>query len=159
MLWVSDLNGATVFSKLDLTQAYHRLEPSPESHHITTFTTHMGLFCYKRLHYGTKSAAETFQPMLQTSLQDDVILFGKDMKEHNQALEACLKRMSENNLTLNLDKCKCLKKNLDFFGFQFSKDGKRPDPKKSDAFANTPTLTNTSEVRSLLGMSNYCSLQ
>ena len=67
--------------------------------------------------------------------------------------------MSENNLTLNLDKCKCLKKNLDFFGFQFSKDGKRPDPKKSDAFANTPTPTNTSEVPSLLCMSNYCSLQ
>ena len=118
------------------------------------------------LNYGTSSAAETFQQMLQRSLQglqgvrniaDDVIVFGKDMKEHNQALEACLKRMSENNLTLNLDKCKFLKKNLDFFGFQFSQDGKRPDPKKIDAFANTPTPTNTSDVRSLLGMSNYCS--
>ena len=74
-----------------------------------------------------------------------------------KALEACLRRMSENNLTLNLDKCKFLKKNLDFFGFQFLKDGKRPDPKKIDAFANTPTPTNASEVRSLLGMSNYCS--
>ena len=161
-----DLNGATVFSKLDLTQAYHQLELAPKSRHITTFTTHMGLFRYKRLNYGTNSAAEIFQHMLQTSLQglqgvrniaDDVIIFGKDMNEHNQALEACLKRMSENNLTLNLEKCKFLKKNLDFFGFQFSKDGKRPDPKKIDAFANTPTPTNASEVRSLLGMSNYCS--
>lgn len=111
------LNGATVFSKLDLTQAYHQLELSPKSRHITTFMTHVGLFRYKRLNYGTNSAAETFQHMLQTSLQglqevrniaDDVIIFGKDMKEHNQALEACLKRMSENNLTLNLDKCKFL---------------------------------------------------
>ena len=160
------LNGATVFSKLDLTQAYHQLEPSPKSPHITTFTTHMGLFRYKRLNYGTNSAAETFQHMLQTSLQglqgvrniaDDIIIFGKDMKEHNQALEACLKRMSENNLMLNLDKCKFLKKSLDFFGFQFLKDGKRPDPKKIDAFANTPTPTNASEVHSLLGMSNHCS--
>ena len=126
----------------------------------------MGLFRYKRLNYGTNSAAETFQHMLQTSLQglqgvrniaDDVIGFGKDVKEHNQALEACLKRMNDNNITLNLDKCKCLKEHLDFFGFQFSKEGKRADPKKVTTFANTPIPSNASEVRSLLGMSNYCS--
>ena len=161
-----DLNGATLFSKLDLSQAYHQLELSLKSRHITTFTTHMGLFRYKRLNYGTNSAAETFQHMLQTSLQglqgvrnitDGVIVFGKDVEEHNQALEACLKRMNDNNITLNLDKCKFLKEHLDFFGFQFSKEGKRADPKKVTAFANTPIPSNASEVRSLLGMSNYCS--
>ena len=150
----------------DLSQAYHQLELSLKSRHITTFTTHMGLFRYKRLNYGTNSAAETFQHMLQTSLQglqgarniaDDVIVFGKDVEEHNQALEACLKRMNDNNITLNLDKCKFLKEHLDFFGFQFSKEGKRADPKKVTAFANTPIPSNASEVRSLLGMSNYCS--
>ena len=46
-----DLRGATVFSKLDLSQAYHQLELSSKSRHITTFTTHMGLFRYKRLNY------------------------------------------------------------------------------------------------------------
>ena len=53
-----ELNGASFFSKLDLCQAYHRLELSPESRHITTFCTHLGLFRYKRLNYGTNAAAE-----------------------------------------------------------------------------------------------------
>ena len=56
-----------------------------------------------------------------------------------------------------MDKCKFLKEQLDFFGFQFSKEGKRADPKKVTAFAITPIPSNASEVRSLLGMSNYCS--
>ena len=38
------LNGAQFFSKLDLAQAYHQLELSPSSRHITTFATHTGLF-------------------------------------------------------------------------------------------------------------------
>ena len=40
---VADLNGATVFSKLDLSSRYHQLELKPESRHITTFSTHIGL--------------------------------------------------------------------------------------------------------------------
>ena len=40
---VSDLNGSTVFSKLDLTNAYHQLELDEASRYITTFTTHIGL--------------------------------------------------------------------------------------------------------------------
>ena len=134
-----DLNGATVFSKLDLSQAYHQLELAPKSRHITTFTTHMGLFRYNILNYGTSSAAEMFQHMLQTSLQglqevrniaDDVIISWKDVEEHSQALETCLKRMSDNNITLNLEKCKFLKEHFDFFGFQFLKGGKRAVQRK-----------------------------
>ena len=46
---------------------------------------------------------------------------------------------------------------MEFFGLIFSKDGTRPDPKKIEAFVNTPTPTSVSEVRSLLGMATYSS--
>ena len=36
---VSDLNGATVFSKIDLRSGCHQLELDPESRYITTFST------------------------------------------------------------------------------------------------------------------------
>ena len=80
-----ELNGTSFFSKLDLFQAYHQLELSPESRHITKFCTHLGLFRYKRLNYGTNAAAELFQHTLQQTLQgikgikniaDDIIVFG-----------------------------------------------------------------------------------
>jgi hypothetical protein len=53
---IGDLNGATVFSKLDLNQGYNQLELAPESRYITTFSTHLGLMRYKRLNFGISSA-------------------------------------------------------------------------------------------------------
>jgi hypothetical protein len=39
----------------------------------------------------------------------------------------------------------------------FSADGVSPNPKKIEAITNAPRPTNVSGVRSLLGMTNYCS--
>ena len=151
-------------TKLDLMQAYHQLELSPSSRQITTFTTHSGLYRYKRLNYGTNSAAELFQHALQKILHDisgvkniadDILVFGATYQAHNKVLDECLKRLEDHGLTLNFDKCSFLQPRLDFFGLTFSKDGVRADPKKVAALANIATPTTTSEVRSLLGMANY----
>ena len=60
---IVDLNGATVFSKIDLNQGYHQLELAEDSRSslITVFATHVGLFRFKRLSFGINSAAEIFQ--------------------------------------------------------------------------------------------------
>ena len=38
---LSDLNGATMFSKLDLNKGYHQCELDESSRYITTFSTHL----------------------------------------------------------------------------------------------------------------------
>ena len=43
---LAEVKGAWFFSKTDLAQMYHQLELAPESCHITTFTTHEGLYRY-----------------------------------------------------------------------------------------------------------------
>ena len=159
-----DLNGAKYFTKLDMSQAYHQLKLSTPSRNITTFTTHAGLYRFKRLNYGTNSVAEIFQNTLQQILHgikgvrniaDDILVFGSTYEEHNTALAECLQRLEAHGLTLNHGKCKFLKHNLEFFGLLFSQDGVRPDPKKISAFNTITTPTTVSEVRSLLGMANY----
>ena len=70
---VAELNGATVFSKLDLLSGYHQLELEPESRNITTFSTHIGLRRYKRLMFGINAASENdvmsyFNPRLKTEV-------------------------------------------------------------------------------------------
>ena len=161
-----DLNGAQYFSKLDLTQAYHQLELDSESRYITTFSTHLGLYRYTRLNYGTNAAAEVFQNTLQQHLQgidsvkniaDDILIYSRTRKQHDQALDKCLTRLSEKGLTLNRSKCKFLSTTLEFFGQIFSKDGTHPDPKRVEDLLNAPQPTNVHEVRSLLGMANYSS--
>ena len=67
---ISDLNGSTVFSKLDMSSAYHQLELDEESRHITTFTTHAGLRRYKRLLFGVNAASEIFQNAITDLLSD-----------------------------------------------------------------------------------------
>ena len=54
-------------------------------------------------------------------------------------------------------KCEYSKDKLEFFGYVFSKDGISPVPKKVEDVVNLQTPSTASEVRSLLGMTNYCS--
>ena len=55
---INELNGATVFSHIDMKHGYHQIELNKNSRDITTFSTHLGLYRYKRLNFGTKSAGE-----------------------------------------------------------------------------------------------------
>jgi hypothetical protein len=165
------LNGAQYFTKLYLSQAYHQLVLDQESRFITTFSTHVGLYRYKRLNYGTNASAEIFQHVLQTKLQglngvkniaDDIIVFGKTRAEHDQILDKCLARLSNSGLKLNQGKCTFLEDKLEFFGqiFSrqiFSREGTRPDPKRVNDLLNAPQPASVTEVRSLLGMANYSS--
>ena len=163
---IGDLNGAKVFSKLDLNQGYNQLELAPESRYITTFGTHMGLMRYKRLNFGISCAPEIFQNVIRETLEgidgaknisDDILVFGKSQKDHDQHLRAVFQRLREKGLTLNKSKCEYSKDKLEFFGYVFSKEGISPDPKKVEEVVNLSTPSTASEVRSLLGMTNYCS--
>ena len=64
--------------------------------------------------------------------------------------------LKESGLTLNRNKCAYNKGTLEFFGYVFSKGGLSADPKKISAIQNLETPSNATQVRSLLGMSNFC---
>ena len=163
---IVDLNGASVFSKLDLRQGYHQLLLSPQSRNVTTFTTHVGLRRYKRLSFGINSAAEIFQNAIQNALEglegvrnisDDIIVFGCNQQEHDQRLEATLKRLQEKHLTVNKDKCELNKPSLEFYGYVFGEKGLSASPSKCEVIKKTPAPTNVSEVKSFIAMTNYVS--
>ncbi|MCG8430742.1 MAG: RNA-directed DNA polymerase, partial [Candidatus Omnitrophica bacterium] len=161
---VNDLNGATVFSTLDLSSAYHQLELAPESRYITTFSTHLGLKRYKRLFFGINAASEIFQNAIAEilhdlpgckNISDDIIVHGKDRKEHDRNLRAVLKRLKEHGVTLNLPKCHFYQSQVKFYGHIFSAEGIKPDPKKIQSIVDAPAPLDVSGVKSLLGMAQY----
>ena len=102
---ITKLSGSTVFSHLDISKGYHRLELKESSRIVTTLSTHIGLYRYKRLNYGTRSAAEIFQETIREELiqdlkrifniSDDIIVHGQDTKEHDANLEVLLKKSSQ----------------------------------------------------------------
>jgi transposase InsO family protein len=163
---VADLNGATVFTTLDLSSGYHQLELAEESRHITTFSTHLGLRRYKRLLFGINAASEIFQNTIEElltglpgckNISDDIIVFGKDQATHDANLHQVLDRLKSHNLRLNKAKCHFSKSEVMFYGHIFSADGLRPDQRKVEAIQLATPPRNPSEVKSLLGMAQYLS--
>ena len=163
---LQELQGATIFSKLDLRSGYHQIELHPTSRPITTFATQKGLYQYTRLMFGVSSAPEIYQHIIQQILQgcpgvrnisDDIIVFGKTKHEHDQNLDEVLRRLQDAGLTLNQDKCIFGVSDLTFFGHEVSASGISPHTKKVEAIREAPVPTNAAEVRSFLGLATYCS--
>ncbi|XP_059209654.1 uncharacterized protein K02A2.6 [Centropristis striata] len=162
---LEDLNGATVFSKLDLKWGYHQIELEPESRSLTTFVTHTGLWRYKRLMFGISSAPETYQHIIGQVLQgipgvhnisDDIIVSGETIQQHDERLHQVLQRLQERQLTVNSKKCQFRMSQLEFMGHVLSKNGIGAAQSKIEAVENTRRPTNAAEVRSFLGLVNYC---
>ncbi|KAK3892151.1 hypothetical protein Pcinc_003987 [Petrolisthes cinctipes] len=89
---LSEVNGAKKFSKVDLNSYYHQIKLTPESRGITTFLCDSGVYRYKVLVMGITSAVEEGQRLLQQILQkcpncwngaDDILIWGKDIEEHD----------------------------------------------------------------------------
>ena len=161
---LQSLNGATVFSKLDLRSGYHQIEIAEESRPITTFVCQKGLYRYKRLIFGISCASEVYQRVIQQTLQDingvrnvsdDIIVYGRTQKEHDEALRQVLQRLRDKNLTLNRDKCEFNRESITFLGHTLSKNGIEAEKRKIDAIQDTARPTCAKEVRSFLGLVNY----
>ncbi|KAL1447852.1 hypothetical protein WDU94_005574 [Cyamophila willieti] len=162
---ISEIGGAVWFSKVDLNDGYLQLELCPESRGLTTFSTHMGLWRYKRLVFGINSAAEIFNDRIRwiirgisgvVNVMDDIIITGRTREEHDARLNLVLRALENAGLTLNKKKCQFYLTEVEYFGFIFSEKGFRPSPSKLSAFEKLEPPKTVSEVRSVLGMINYC---
>uniref|UniRef100_A0A8R1EBF5 Reverse transcriptase domain-containing protein n=3 Tax=Caenorhabditis japonica TaxID=281687 RepID=A0A8R1EBF5_CAEJA len=108
------LNGGTVFSTVDLKDAYFQIELAEESKPLLTVNTHRGLYQYQRLPFGAKTAPMVFQRIMDkmitglsgvTAYLDDVIIVGRDEKEHNENLFELFQRIAEYGFRVKLEKC------------------------------------------------------
>ena len=120
----------------------------------------------KRLNFGTNSAAELFHEEVKKTLSDipncqniydDIIVYGRDQEEHNKAVMRVLQRLQDCGLTLKQEKCELNMEEIKFFGCIFSKQGMRSDPEKVKAIAEMKEPQSIAEMRSFLGMCNFCS--
>ena len=85
---------------------------------------------------------------------DDVLVFGKDKKEHDERLMAALRRIQAAGATLNPSKCEFRKEQLKFLGHLVDGEGIRADPNKTSAIMEMKPPTDISELRRFMGMVN-----
>ena len=161
---LAQFSDARIFTKLDASQGFWQMRLDDESSYLTTFNTPFGRYRYLRLPYGIKSAPEVYHkrihemfegiPNVDTSM-DDIIIYGKNDKEHDLALNHVMERVNENNLKLNADKCIFGVQELVFLGDKLTSKGVQPDPGKVSAIQNMPTPTDKTGVQRFLGMVQY----
>ena len=158
---LAQLAGAKIFSKLDANSGFWQIPLSQSSRLLTTFITPMGRYCFNKLPFGISSAPEHFQRRMSellTGLQgvlcqmDDILIFGKDQSEHDQRLEAVLRRIEDAGATLNPQKCEFSKDKLTFLGHVIDAEGIRADPEKTEALRKMSPPTSVPKLRRFLGL-------
>ena len=157
------LNGSTVFNKLDLRWGFHQIELEEQSRKIT-FITHKGLFRYKRLVFGISSAPELYQHTIQQVLEgcegaynihDNIIIHGRTVKEHDVRLRKTFERIQEKRLTLNRGKFLFSMSKQTFMRYLLSNQGIGPTESSVGAVVDAREPQNAEEVRSFLGLVNF----
>ena len=120
----------------------------------------------ERFNFDVSSASEIFQHAIARTLSgidgvknmsDYIIVYGKRKAEHDRNLRNVFIRLRESNITLNRKKCEFNCTELKFYGFIFSDKGMTADPAKVASIIQLEKPTNVSEMKSLLGMTNYSS--
>ena len=119
------LQGAQVFSKLDVNSGFSQIKLSKQSALLTTFIILVGRFCFNRLPFGITSVPEFYQKKMShilsglqgvACMMDDVLVFGQTQAEHDQRLKAVLERIKRAGTTLNAEKCEFLLTRSNFWG-------------------------------------------
>ena len=155
-----ELHNAKYFSKIDSKEGYHQLELAEESRHITSILTREGCFQSKRLVYRVSSAFEQFQKVIEQSIagcpgtrsiSDDILIWSSRRDEMAERLDTLFKALHARYLKINPKKCVFGTAKLTFAGYCLTNKGIHPDQSKVDA------VNNAKEVRSFLGLVNFCS--
>ncbi len=125
---LSELGNAKVFSKLDANCGYWQMKLHENSQRLTTFITPFGRYYCKRLLFGISSAPEIFQREMQKIVtgtegvvcqMDDILIYGSDLKEHNQRLNRVLEKLSQAGVHLMRISVRIRKKRLYFWDMSF----------------------------------------
>lgn len=160
------MKDATVYCKLDLFKAYLHVEVDDKSKDIQVISTHKGTYRMNRLSLDIKTAPGQFNQIFARVLSglegvlwyfDDIVIFGKNYEECLHNLLACLQRLQNNNLHLNMEKCLFFKTRIAYLGFIIEGQKIRKDPRKISAIVNAKRPSSYKEVKQFLGLVTHYS--
>ncbi|KAA0040689.1 pol protein [Cucumis melo var. makuwa] len=160
------LQGATVFSKIDLRSGYHQLRIKDEDVPKTAFRSRYGHYEFIVMSFGLTNAPAVFMDLMNRVFRefldtfvivfiDDILIYSKTEAEHEEHLRMVLQTLRDNKLYAKFSKCEFWLKQVSFLGHVVSKAGVSVDPVKIEAVTGWTRPSTVSEVRSFLGLAGY----
>ncbi|WVZ97443.1 hypothetical protein U9M48_042981 [Paspalum notatum var. saurae] len=160
------LQGACVFSKIDLRSVYHQLKIRPSDIPKTAFTTKYGFYEYTVMSFGLTNAPAYFMQLMNSVFMDyldkfvvvfidDILIYSKMEAEHEEHLRLVLQRLREHKLYAKFSKCEFWIDEVRFLGHVVSKGGIAVDPSNVSTVTNWKVPEIPKEVRGFLGLAGY----
>jgi hypothetical protein len=128
------LIGAQVFSKIDLRSGYHQIKICEEDIQKTDFSIRYGLYKYLVMSFGLINAPTQFMYLMNSFFMeeldkfvvvfiDDILVFSKSKKEHEEHLCIVLQRLRDHQLYVKFSKCEFWLTEVQFLGHMISYKG------------------------------------
>lgn len=160
------LQGSSVYSKIDLRTGYHQLRISSSDVEKTAFRTRYGHYEYRVMPFGLTNAPAAFMDLMQRVFRDlldssvvvfidDILIYSRSYEEHAEHLRVVLQRLRDHKLYAKLSKCEFWMDKVAFLGHVVSSEGLAVDPEKIRAVTEWKRPTTVTEIRSFLGLAGY----
>ena len=88
---------------------------------------------------------------------DDIIVSTGSESDHLSNVTKCLKKLDEDNLRINLQKCHFAKTEIEWLGYKFIQTGMSPHENKTAAILAIPPPSTLKRLRSFLDSVHYIS--
>nr|GFA35294.1 putative reverse transcriptase domain-containing protein [Tanacetum cinerariifolium] len=128
------LQGSSVYSKIDLRSRYHQLRVQGEDIPKTAFRTRYDHYEFQVMPFGLTNAPYVFMDLMNRVCKpyfdkfvivfiDDILIYSKEKKEHEEHLKAILELLKKEELYAKFSKCESWIPKVQFLGHVIDSQG------------------------------------
>ncbi|GJU97143.1 putative reverse transcriptase domain-containing protein [Tanacetum coccineum] len=160
------LQGSSVYSKIDLRSGYHQLRVREEDIPKTAFRTRYGHYEFQVMPFGLTNAPAVFMDLMNRVCKpyldkfvivfiDDILIYSKSKQEHEEHLKIILELLKKEELYAKFSKCEFWIPKVQFLGHVIDSEGIHVDPAKIESIKDWASPKSPTEIRQFLGLAGY----
>ncbi|GJR18403.1 putative reverse transcriptase domain-containing protein [Tanacetum coccineum] len=160
------LQGSSIYSKIDLRSGYHQLRVREQDVPKTAFQTRYGHYEFQVMPFGLTNAPAVFMDLMNRVCKpyldkfvivfiDDILIYSKDEREHEEHLKAILELLKKEKLYAKFSKCEFWIPKVQFLGHVIDSRGIHVDPAKIESIKDWASPKTPTEIRQFLGLAGY----
>ncbi|GKB54155.1 putative reverse transcriptase domain-containing protein [Tanacetum coccineum] len=138
------LQGSSVYSKIDLRSGYHQLRVRDEDILKTAFRTRYGHYKFQVMPFGLTNAPAVFMDLMNRSEE-----------EHAEHLKLILELLKKEELHAKFSKCDFWLSRVQFIGHVIDSEGIHVDPAKIESIKDWASPKTPTEIRQFLGLFDW----